>query len=74
MFVRQIDHQQRYQVIYVGETSDLSTRFDSHHAMLCIDRHGATHLWIHPEGMEDEDDRKAVEEDLKQGWNPPCNG
>jgi hypothetical protein len=59
--------------IYVGETSDLSERFDNHHKMPCIYRNGATHIHVHTSygGAEA---RRAEEQDIRWKWNPPCNG
>ena len=59
--------------IYIGETSDLSERFDNHHAMACIKRNGATHIHVH-RNNGGEKARKAEEADLIAKWNPPCNG
>ena len=63
----------RYSAIYAGETSDLSERFDSHHAMPCIKRCGATHISyrVHHGGK---DARQIEEEDIRARYNPPCNG
>ena len=33
--------------IYIGETEDISERFDNHHKMDCIRRNGATHICVH---------------------------
>lgn len=59
--------------VYVGETSDLSERFDNHHAMPCIKRNGATHIHVHttPGGAQRRRDEEA---DLITQWNPTCNG
>ena len=59
--------------IYIGETSDLSQRFDNHHAMPCIKRNGATHIHVH-ENNSGVAARRAEESDLIRRWNPPCNG
>jgi hypothetical protein len=58
--------------IYIGETGDLSTRFDTHHKDDCISKQGATHIHVH--ANEDEDARLAEEADLIAKWDPPCNG
>lgn len=63
----------RWAPIYIGETSDLSQRFDNHHAMPCIKRNGATHICVYTEGMSDLRRRKAVEADLLANYDPPCN-
>ena len=59
--------------IYIGETSDLSERFDNHHAMPCIKRNGATHIHVH-RNDDGEKVRRAEEADLIAKWNPACNG
>ena len=59
--------------IYIGETSDLSQRFDNHHAMPCIRSNGATHIHVH-ESSADAFVRRLEESDLIRRWNPPCNG
>lgn len=58
--------------IYIGETSDLSERFDNHHAMACIKRNGATHIHVH-RNDGGEKARRAEEADLISKWDPPCN-
>lgn len=60
--------------IYFGETGDLSERFDSHHAMPCIKRNGATHMGLCvSEALEDESLRRALEEHLIDENPTPCN-
>lgn len=58
--------------IYIGQTGDLSERFDNHHKMPCIQEHGATHIHAHT-SSEDEAKRLAEEKDLVLYCNPPCN-
>ncbi|MDE2462124.1 MAG: GIY-YIG nuclease family protein [Alphaproteobacteria bacterium] len=58
--------------IYVGETGDLSERFDNHHKEKCFKKHGANCICIHRE--EDEDARLEIEQDLIDLCDPPCNG
>ena len=62
----------RHSPIYVGETGDLSERFDNHHKMPCIKRGGATHIHAHGSygGAET---RRAEEQDLIAYLHPPCN-
>lgn len=57
--------------VYIGQTSDLSERFDNHHAMVCAKRNGATH--IHAYSNDNEKQRLAEEMDLIGHWNPTCN-
>ena len=61
-----------YTPIYVGETGDLSERFDNHHKMPCIKLNGATHITVH-KGDTSVDVRRAEEQDLKDKYNPVCN-
>lgn len=60
-----------FYVQYVGQTSDLSTRFDSHHKQSCFDRNGKTHIAVHPESSESI--RLSKEADLVDSYNPACN-
>ena len=70
-FARQVSPN-RYFIIYVGETTDLSTRFRGHHAAQCIRNHGATHILTHT-NKNDGSVRKREEEDLIRALKPPCN-
>ncbi len=58
--------------IYIGETGDLSDRFDNHHRMPCIKREGATHICAH-KSSDNESIRKAEEDDVIANYNPICN-
>jgi len=57
--------------IYVGQTENLSTRFDDHHKQYCFDRHGANCICVY--GAQDENTRLKVEQDLINNYHPPCN-
>jgi len=59
-------------VIYVGETRDLTNRFVSHHKQNCFDNNNANCLCIYLENSEES--RLAIEKDLVDYYNPPCNG
>lgn len=61
----------RYQVIYIGQTGDLSQRFNDHHKQGCFDRNGKTHIGVYPEPTESK--RFDVETDLVRNYNPTCN-
>lgn len=61
----------RYQLLYIGQTADMSQRFDSHHKDSCFARHGRTHLGVHAEPLEQH--RRAIETDLIRGNPTPCN-
>ena len=58
--------------IYVGQTEDLSTRFDDHHKQSCFDRKNANCVCAYVENSESK--RFDIEDDLIQNYVPPCNG
>ena len=62
----------KWGAIYIGQTGDLSERFDNHHKMPCIRRYGATHIHTHTSN-DDETIRLAEEADLVQYCRPVCN-
>ncbi len=61
-----------HRAIYIGETKDISERFDDHHKMPCITRNGATHIHAHKSSSSKEI-RCEEEKDLIDNWNPVCN-
>ena len=62
----------RYDVIYVGETGDLSERFDNHHKAWCFDRDRRSHIGVRQDPSERS--RLTIEADLVANHQPPCNG
>ena len=60
-----------HEFLYVGETGDLRTRFDSHHKEDCFDEKGGNCICIHRDGSEKS--RLAKESDLLEARNWPCN-
>ena len=62
----------RWTPVYIGETSDLSERFDNHHKMPCIRRAGATHIHAHI-NRAGAQARRSEEADLVNRWKPQCN-
>lgn len=58
--------------IYVGQTSDLSERFDDHHKAGCFGKKGANCICVHTEDIESR--RLRIEADLIAKYAPPCNG
>jgi hypothetical protein len=60
-----------HEIIYVGETGDLSTRFDNHHKTDCFEQHEANCICTLRD--DDEDSRLSKEADLIKKHNPPCN-
>ena len=58
--------------IYIGETGDISERFDYHHKMDCICQKGATHICVH-KASDDKGVRCEEEADLIANYLPYCN-
>ncbi len=58
--------------IYVGQTSDLSERFDNHHQASCFSGHGVNCICVYREDSERQ--RLQIEADLISNYRPPCNG
>ena len=61
-----------WEAVYIGQTGNLSERFDDHHKMPCIRRNGATHIHAH-KSSGDESIRLAEETDLVRYNQPVCN-
>lgn len=61
-----------HKIIYIGQTGDLSERFDDHHKESCFTRNQANRHCVLVEGNEKT--RLAIEADLIAAYNPPCNG
>ena len=60
-----------FTILYIGQTNDLSERFDSHHKQGCFNHNGKTHIAIHPESSEPH--RFDIETDLARKYSPTCN-
>lgn len=60
-----------HKAIYVGQTGDLASRFGNHHKQTCFDGHDYNAISIHKE--KNEYSRIAIEGDLIESINPPCN-
>lgn len=59
-------------LLYVGETGDLSTRFNDHHKQECITRSNANCICIHSfKGTQAE--RLSAEADILNAFDLPCN-
>lgn len=58
--------------IYVGQTENLNERHSNHHKADCFKKHGANCICVHVE--EDEERRLAIEADLLDASEWPCNG
>ena len=61
-----------HDLAYIGQTGDLSERFDNHHKAPAIKKRGANAISIHLNGVESQ--RLNIETDLCRLHNPPCNG
>lgn len=66
------DGTRNHEKIYIGQTGDISERFDNHHKENCFNLHGANCISICQNNNEN--DRFNMETDLIQQYNPPCNG
>ena len=60
-----------HELVYCGETGNLSTRFDNHHAEYCIKRNNANCISIMT--INGEELRKQIEADILKGNTFPCN-
>jgi len=61
-----------HDLIYIGETSDLSTRFYNYHKKNCVIKGNANCICIHSFwGKESE--RLAAETDILNAFDLPCN-
>ena len=63
--------QNRWVVLYVGETEDLQKRMAAHHRMHSFERNGWTHLAFRGELSSVK--RLIVEKDLMASYQPVCN-
>jgi hypothetical protein len=61
----------KHRFIYIGQTEDLSTRFDNHHKAACFKRMDATCICTLRE--DNENLRFTIETDLIRLHAPPCN-
>jgi excinuclease UvrABC nuclease subunit len=60
-----------YGILYIGQTKDLSERFDDHHKQNCFDRNARTHIGVRVVTTEKE--RLAIECDLLRNYKTACN-
>lgn len=70
-FVVQAGTGGRHTLVYIGETGNLSTRFDNHHRATCFRREQASHICVHVDN--DERSRRSKEADLIEYYDPVCN-
>ena len=75
IFVRLTTDKQRYEeVIYLGETGNVHTRYDDHHKEYCIKGRNANCIGFYQEeGFDVEANRKAAEKDLLDANFFHCN-
>ena len=66
------DGKGRHTYIYIGQTADLSERFDDHHKADCFSQNEANCICVHLQSNEKS--RLAIESDLIDGHDTPCNG
>lgn len=57
--------------IYIGQTGDLSERFDNHHKADCFSKNSANCICVHLQSSEKS--RLAIESDLIANHSTPCN-
>jgi len=66
----------KWKCLYVGECENfndrLNTNLEGHHRWDCIKKHGATHVCV-TQVNGGKLSRTAVETDLRQRLDPPCN-
>lgn len=60
-----------YEILYIGQTGDLSERFDDHHKQGCFDRNDRTHIGVRVVNTEQE--RLDIERDLLGHYKIACN-
>jgi predicted GIY-YIG superfamily endonuclease len=60
-----------YEILYIGQTGDLSERFDDHHKQGCFNRNARTHIGVRVENSEAA--RLAIERDLLGNYKTACN-
>jgi hypothetical protein len=69
--IMDMDVGHKHRGIYVGETNDLSMGITAHPKYACFLRHEANCLGIYDE--ESERTRLAIQRDLIDAYEPPCN-
>lgn len=58
--------------IYIGQSGDMSERFDDHHKADCFEDHNANAISVHQD--DNKTSRTEKESDLIAALDPPCNG
>ncbi len=62
----------RHQLLYLGQTKDLSTRYYNHHKMSEIMSNHGNCIWIHVFNGTDIE-REEIEKDMLLSYDFPCN-
>ena len=57
--------------LYVGETEELGTRIKNHEKWDCVNRFGCNCICVHR--VTSAQERKTIEADFINDYNPPCN-
>lgn len=57
--------------IYVGQTDNMDERHSNHHKESCFKKHKANCICVHSESSEKK--RLAIEDDILNGHDWPCN-
>lgn len=67
----------KYDVVYVGETGQAGTRLSNHERATCWSRNCGSSLYVAvfwtPSDRYTTDDRRNIEKELRDQYNPPCN-
>ena len=67
----------RYDVIYIGETGQAGTRLSNHERVICWNRNCTNSLYVAvfwtPSDQYSVDDRRVIEKELRDQYNPSCN-
>ncbi|MBI4185190.1 MAG: hypothetical protein HY521_14460 [Proteobacteria bacterium] len=61
----------QHNVVFVGQTADLSSRKDGMRRTICFEDHNANCICVLTENNQDK--RLAIGADLLKAFNPPCN-
>jgi hypothetical protein len=62
-----VDHE----LIFIGETPNLSDAFENHAKSACFEKESANCVCVYWE--DHEESRAKISEDLKSFYHPPCN-
>ncbi len=75
LFTRRVYSENEYwhHYIYLGETEDYYTRYNSHHKEVCIKNYESNCIGFYSMPNATEEERKAAEDDLLDAYNFPCN-